>query len=90
MEMPMTMKDNDVVSNKGTDFDLIIKKIRDLYYKAIQSRAFGSGAEKIHLDSEWTNLLQRLNGHGNSAVLNSFKLRLEMDEENEEERIRQE
>jgi hypothetical protein len=83
--MPTTMKDNDSVPNNTNDFEYAIEKIRDLYYQAVRSRQFRSGAEKIQIDSKWTDLFQRLNRHGNSDVLNGFKLRLEMDEENEQE-----
>ena len=78
------------VSNKGTDFNYTLHEIKRLYYEAIRLRDFGSGAEKIRIDTKWTDLFQRLNGHGNSDVLNGFKLRFEMDEENEQEEICQE
>jgi hypothetical protein len=79
------MKDNGIVPNNTNDFEYTIKEIREFYYQAINLRGFGSGAEKIRIDSKWTDLFQRLNGHGNSNVLSGFKLRLEMDEENEQE-----
>lgn len=83
------MKDKHTVSNKGTDFDHTIQEIGRLYYEAIHLMDFRLGAEKIRIDSEWTNLFHRLNGHGNSDVLNGFKLQLAMDEENEQREIRQ-
>jgi hypothetical protein len=81
------MKKNDTVPNNTNYFELTIEEIREFYYQAINSRGFGSGAEKIRIDSKWTSLFQRLNGHGNSNVLSGFKLRLEMDEENGQEEI---
>jgi hypothetical protein len=81
------MKNIDTVPNNINDFELTITEIRNLYYQRIRSRSFSSGAEKIRMDSEWTNLFQRLNGHGNSNVLSGFKLRLEMDEESGQEKI---
>jgi hypothetical protein len=83
------MKNNDTVPNNTNDFELTIEEIREFYYQAINSRGFGSGAEKIRIDSKWTDLFQRLNGHGNSEVLSGFKLRLEMDEESGQEEILQ-
>jgi hypothetical protein len=83
--MSPTMKNNDTVPNNINDFELTIEEIRESYYQAINSRGFRSGAEKIRTDSKWTDLFQRLNGHGNSDILSGFKLRLEMDEENEQE-----
>jgi hypothetical protein len=77
------------VSNKGTDFNCTLHKIKRLYYEAIRLRDFESGAEKIRIDTKWTDLFQRLNGHGNSDVLNGFKLRLEIDEEDEQEEMHQ-
>ena len=79
------MKNNDTVPNNINDFEFTITEIRNLYYQRIRSRGFSSGAEKIRTDSKWTGLFQRLNGHGNSEVLSGFKLRLEKDEENEQE-----
>lgn len=84
------MKVNDSVPNNTNDFEYTIEEIRDLYYQGIRSRGFRSGAEKIRIDSKWTSVFQRLNGLGNSEVLNGFKLRLEIDEENEQKEIRQE
>jgi hypothetical protein len=84
------MKHNDKVPNNTNDFELTIEEIKEFYYQAINSRGFRSGADKIRTDSKWTDLFQRLNGHGNSNVLSSFKLRLEMDEVNEQEEICQE
>jgi hypothetical protein len=84
------MKNNDTVPNNTNDFELTIEEIRESYYQAINSRGFRSAAEKIRIDSKWTDLFQRLNGHGNSDILSGFKLRLEMDEEDEHEEIRQE
>jgi hypothetical protein len=81
---------NDTVPNNTNDFELTIEEIRESYYQAINSRGFRSAAEKIRIDSKWTDLFQRLNGHGNSDILSDFKLRLEMDEEDEHEEIRQE
>jgi hypothetical protein len=81
---------NDTVPNNTNDFELTIEEIRESYYQAINSRGFRSAAEKIRIDSKWTDLFQRLNGHGNSDILSGFKLRLEMDEEDEHEEIRQE
>jgi hypothetical protein len=83
------MKDNDIVPNNTNDFEYTIEEIRDLYYQAVRSRRFKSGPEKIRMDSKWTTLFQRLNGLGNSEVLNGFKLRLEMDEESGQEEILQ-
>jgi hypothetical protein len=82
------MKDDNVPNNTN-GFDHTIQEIRDLYYQSVSSRQFNTGAEKIKIDSEWTNLFQRLTVYGNTAVLNGFKLRLEMDEENEREEIHQ-
>jgi hypothetical protein len=79
------MKDNGIVPNNTNDFELTIEEIRQPYYQAINSRGFRSGVDKIRTDSKWTSLFQRLNGHGNSDVLSGFKLRLEVDEENEQE-----
>jgi hypothetical protein len=85
-----TMKDNDTVPSNANDLEYTVEEIRGLYYQAVHSRRFRSGAEKIRIDSKWTTLFQKLNGHGNSDVLNGFKLRLEIDEENEQEEICQE
>lgn len=85
--MSTTMNNNHTVPNNINDFQHTIEEISDHYYQRIHSRGFRSGAEKIRIDSEWTNLFQRLNGHGNSNVLSGFKLRLEMDEENGSEEI---
>jgi hypothetical protein len=79
------MKNNGTVANNTDDFELTIEEIKEFYYEAINSRGFRSGADKIRTDSKWTDLFQRLNGHGNSNVLSGFKLRLEMDEEDEQE-----
>jgi hypothetical protein len=76
---------NDTVPNNTNDFELTIEEIKEFYYQAINSRGFRSGANKIRIDSKWTSLFQRLNGHGNSDILSGFKLRLEMDEEKQEE-----
>lgn len=84
------MKVNDSVPNNTNDFEYTIEEIRDLYYQGIRSRGFRSGAEQIRIDSKWTSVFQRLNALGNSEVLNGFKLRLEIDEENEQKEIRQE
>jgi hypothetical protein len=79
------MKNNGTVANNTDDFELTIEEIKEFYYEATNSRGFRSGADKIRTDSKWTDLFQRLNGHGNSNVLSGFKLRLEMDEEDEQE-----
>jgi hypothetical protein len=84
------MKDNNSVPNNTNDFEYTIEEISDLYYQAVHSRRFRSGAEKIRIDSKWTALFQRLNGLGNSDILSGFKLRLEMDEEDDQEEIHQE
>jgi hypothetical protein len=83
------MKNNDIVPNNTNDFGLTIEEIKEFYYEAINSRGFRSGADKIRTDSEWTDLFQRLNGLGNLNVLSGFKLRLEMDEENDQKEINQ-
>jgi hypothetical protein len=83
------MKNNDTVPNNTNDFELTIEEIREFYYQAINLRGFGSGVEKIRIDSKWTDLFQRLNGHGNSNVLSGFKLRFEMDEESGQKEIHQ-
>jgi hypothetical protein len=87
-ELSTTMK-NDTVPNNTNDFELTIEEIKEFYYQAVNSLGFRSGAEKIRTDSKWTDLFQRLNGHGNSNILSGFKLRLEMDEENEQKEIHQ-
>jgi hypothetical protein len=76
---------NNIIPNNTNEFELTIEEIREFYHQAINSRHFRSGADKIRTDSKWTDLFQRLNGHGNSNVLSGFKLRLEMDEENGQE-----
>jgi hypothetical protein len=88
-EVSTTVKDSESVPNNTNDFEYTIEEIRDLYYQAVRSRQFRPGAEKIRIDSKWTTLFQSLNGLGNLEVLNCFKLRLEMDEENDHEEIHQ-
>jgi hypothetical protein len=83
------MKDKHTDSNKRSDFHSTLHEIESLYFEATHSRDFRSGADKIRIDSKWTTLFQRLNRLGNSDILSGFKLRIEMDEEEDQQEIHQ-
>ena len=47
-----------------------------------------SEADQIVIETQWTDKLQRSIDLGNSKFLKNFKLRLEMDDDNDSQRLR--
>jgi len=75
-------------SNKETVFDHNIQAIRRIYVQAVTSRSL-SHTKRLQLEGLWTDALLKLLRAGNVDILKCFRYRLEMDEENEQEEIRQ-
>jgi hypothetical protein len=74
--------------SKVSTFDSNLQTIRRLYIQAIGQKSL-STARRIRLEGYWTDVMLKLLSRGNSDVLKSFRYRLEMDENNNLEEMRQ-
>jgi hypothetical protein len=82
-EVSTTVESNNSLSNKHghlvSDFETDLEEIKRLYLKAVNSRDFWSGPEKIVFADSWTCLMRRLISCG--ITFHGLKHRLVLDEE---------
>jgi hypothetical protein len=69
------IKLNRILSKRRSCFDYILLQFNELNITQPDSKA-----KQVILECKWTDLLQRLIDFGNSYILKSFHLRLEMEE----------